>query len=124
LLLLGKRFSVKPEEITELENKYKEFTDALISNESLFSDMMNYFLPFENKHSKALKNIDDYFNRMFCVESLLDMNSDVNMHNICLINRNHLYNQLKNYNIIFNVVSKRNMNEVSPEFEALVKQLK
>lgn len=107
-----------------MENRYNDFTDALFVNESLLSDMMNYFLPFKNKHSRALKNIDDYFNRMFCVESLLDMSSDVNMHNICLINKNHLYSQLKNYNIIFNVVSKRNMNEVSPEFEGLVKQLK
>ncbi len=123
-MLLGKRFSIQPDEIIELENKYNDFTDALFMNESLISDILNYFLPFKNKHSRALKSIDDYFNRMFCVEALLDLSSDLNMHNICLINKNQLYNQLKNYNIIFNVVSKRNMNEVSPEFEGLVKQLK
>lgn len=61
---------------------------------------------------------------MFCVENMLDMKTEVNMHNICLISKNHLYKQLKSYNLIFNVISKRNMNEVSPEFEGLIKQLK
>ena len=84
---------------------------------------MDFYLR-KNSNSKYLNLVDSYLQRNYCIEKILENNGEINMLSICLISQTNLYRELSKQNLLFNIISKRNFNEVSPEFEGIVKQLK
>lgn len=71
-----------------------------------------------------MNTLNTHLMKAYCVENLMDLRGDLNMATICLIEQPHIFKELKRQNLLFNVISERNLNEVSPDFENLVKHVK
>jgi len=115
---------VQDEDIPQLEQNYHKFKKGILSDSGLLTDVFDFFLGKNNNNGITLRALNTHLMKAYCIENLTDIRGDLNMLSICLVAQPHIFKELKRQNLMFNYITERNLNEVSPDFENLVKQVK
>ena len=107
-----------------LEQKFSDFKENLKSEKGIIRDCVDFYINNTSKNGETLHILNHFLRKMYSLENILDVKGDINMNRICIVAQEKLYKELRTKNFLFNFISERNLNEVSPEFDYLVKQLK